>query len=142
MCSLDGGSDRKGLALHIGESDCLSLTGVDGNKRKLTALEPDRWYHLAVTLSGDEAVISLNDPTRCFIDQHEVRYKTPPFSTKEKFLKPDFYSRLAFFSAGPDDRAGGWSLDNVCMAGKVDACLLYTSPSPRDRQKSRMPSSA
>ena len=24
----------------------------------------------------------------------------------------------------------------------VNACLLYTSPSPRDRQKSRMPSSA
>ena len=23
-----------------------------------------------------------------------------------------------------------------------DTCLLYTSPSPRDRQKSRMPSSA
>ena len=31
------------------------------------------------------------------------------------------------------------------MDGVVDvgmACLLYTSPSPRDRQKSRMPSSA
>ena len=28
--------------------------------------------------------------------------------------------------------------------GEIDiiACLLYTSPSPRDRQKSRMPSSA
>ena len=25
---------------------------------------------------------------------------------------------------------------------KIKACLLYTSPSPRDRQKSRMPSSA
>ena len=25
---------------------------------------------------------------------------------------------------------------------QVDYCLLYTSPSPRDRQKSRMPSSA
>ena len=25
---------------------------------------------------------------------------------------------------------------------KVGSCLLYTSPSPRDRQKSRMPSSA
>ena len=25
---------------------------------------------------------------------------------------------------------------------RVQACLLYTSPSPRDRQKSRMPSSA
>ena len=28
------------------------------------------------------------------------------------------------------------------MAGKERGCLLYTSPSPRDRQKSRMPSSA
>ena len=27
-------------------------------------------------------------------------------------------------------------------AGLYTACLLYTSPSPRDRQKSRMPSSA
>ena len=26
--------------------------------------------------------------------------------------------------------------------GSIIACLLYTSPSPRDRQKSRMPSSA
>ena len=26
--------------------------------------------------------------------------------------------------------------------GQYPACLLYTSPSPRDRQKSRMPSSA
>ena len=25
---------------------------------------------------------------------------------------------------------------------RTEACLLYTSPSPRDRQKSRMPSSA
>ena len=33
-------------------------------------------------------------------------------------------------------------LDGVrCMFTK-DGCLLYTSPSPRDRQKSRMPSSA
>ena len=28
------------------------------------------------------------------------------------------------------------------LAAQLDACLLYTSPSPRDRQKSRMPSSA
>ena len=26
--------------------------------------------------------------------------------------------------------------------GNIDACLLYTSPSPRDRTRSRMPSSA
>ena len=28
------------------------------------------------------------------------------------------------------------------LIGDTKACLLYTSPSPRDRQKSRMPSSA
>ena len=28
------------------------------------------------------------------------------------------------------------------IRGKDKPCLLYTSPSPRDRQKSRMPSSA
>ena len=28
------------------------------------------------------------------------------------------------------------------VSGSEDSCLLYTSPSPRDRQKSRMPSSA
>ena len=28
------------------------------------------------------------------------------------------------------------------MKGLPDACLLYTSPSPRDRTRSRMPSSA
>ena len=28
------------------------------------------------------------------------------------------------------------------LAAQAGACLLYTSPSPRDRQKSRMPSSA
>ena len=30
----------------------------------------------------------------------------------------------------------------VCPAAGEYCCLLYTSPSPRDRQKSRMPSSA
>ena len=29
-----------------------------------------------------------------------------------------------------------------CVVSQYGFCLLYTSPSPRDRQKSRMPSSA
>ena len=31
---------------------------------------------------------------------------------------------------------------HVLRLNPSDTCLLYTSPSPRDRQKSRMPSSA
>ena len=30
----------------------------------------------------------------------------------------------------------------MLLSGSYSSCLLYTSPSPRDRQKSRMPSSA
>ena len=33
-----------------------------------------------------------------------------------------------------------WYLTRLCDVYNI--CLLYTSPSPRDRQKSRMPSSA
>ena len=33
-------------------------------------------------------------------------------------------------------------LDNIKYPNTPNTCLLYTSPSPRDRQKSRMPSSA
>ena len=36
-----------------------------------------------------------------------------------------------------------WALEQVNTTNTiVTDCLLYTSPSPRDRQKSRMPSSA
>ena len=37
---------------------------------------------------------------------------------------------------------GGSFQDMVNGKGKPDICLLYTSPSPRDRTRSRMPSSA
>ena len=39
---------------------------------------------------------------------------------------------------------GGTCVNVGCVPKKllVYGCLLYTSPSPRDRQKSRMPSSA
>ena len=33
-------------------------------------------------------------------------------------------------------------LSEELLRAQASSCLLYTSPSPRDRQKSRMPSSA
>ena len=42
----------------------------------------------------------------------------------------------ALGSTGDVDSSGGTGSD------QLTGCLLYTSPSPRDRQKSRMPSSA
>ena len=52
------------------------------------------------------------------------------------FRKASYGSVLGFLpeNIGDDDFAEDFTL--------VYDCLLYTSPSPRDRQKSRMPSSA
>ena len=49
------------------------------------------------------------------------------------------------FKDGAVDTAAFTNLINRQLEGGVDgivACLLYTSPSPRDRTRSRMPSSA
>ena len=48
----------------------------------------------------------------------------------------NFYQHINDAEAGGD----GQPSSNVLSHGT--GCLLYTSPSPRDRQKSRMPSSA
>jgi succinate dehydrogenase/fumarate reductase flavoprotein subunit len=54
------------------------------------------------------------------------------------------YDILIVGAGGAGLYAALWASQNpnlkVAVMSKV--CLLYTSPSPRDRQKSRMPSSA
>ena len=42
----------------------------------------------------------------------------------------------------PDDQWNLWLPGRVLLIGNSTNCLLYTSPSPRDRTRSRMPSSA
>ena len=63
-------------------------------------------------------------------------------------LKVDFFGRKVRFPAGPVVMAmkSGAALIPAFILrqpdGRYSACLLYTSPSPRDRTRSRMPSSA
>src|SRR5665213_2943240 len=49
------------------------------------------------------------------------------------------YEMRAFHERGWDVVAVDFSPSAVERARQVMGCLLYTSPSPRDRQKSRMP---
>ena len=60
--------------------------------------------------------------------------KQNSLNIKEKKL-----SKVAFSHVGCEKNL----VDTEHMQGLLDKdCLLYTSPSPRDREKSRMPSSA
>ena len=49
---------------------------------------------------------------------------------------------VAALAVGSGQAASAMCIQNLAQAGDNIVCLLYTSPSPRDRQKSRMPSSA
>ena len=57
----------------------------------------------------------------------------------------DRAAAMAAAAAGLEAMAwssSGDSVDGLVVLSTGVVCLLYTSPSPRDRQKSRMPSSA
>ena len=82
-----------------------------------------------------------------YYDKKTLSYKKIERSWKKRMKDTFvFLSASAFFAAimliaffnffdSPKEKMLIRELDNM-------ACLLYTSPSPRDRQKSRMPSSA
>ena len=59
---------------------------------------------------------------------------------EQKFPLPPFTKEMAIEKIQKAEDA--WNSKNPESVSKAYTCLLYTSPSPRDRQKSRMPSSA
>ena len=61
---------------------------------------------------------------------HEEEKKKGPLGKLKDAILPDAEEQAAIISTAVRITVLAWS------------CLLYTSPSPRDRQKSRMPSSA
>ena len=60
---------------------------------------------------------------------------------------PILYQKREFLKLGESINTGKLPSIKIkeaikCLEEYIKICLLYTSPSPRDRQKSRMPSSA
>ena len=74
------------------------------------------------------------------IDDWDNRFRFGNQYSNVDNLKPGQRIKINYHqeSRGSDTTSGDtiyyWVIDNIC--------LLYTSPSPRDRQRSRMPSSA
>ena len=70
-------------------------------------------------------------------------YEVINFEMELKKFKDAEISLRKAIEIDPNSIIGYANLGNMLKTiGRVKDCLLYTSPSPRDRQKSRMPSSA
>ena len=72
-----------------------------------------------------------------------TRLAEPALEAMLPFLQEQYGNASSRHDLGTAARdAINQSREKVASLVGVQACLLYTSPSPRDRQKSRMPSSA
>ena len=95
-------------------------------------------------LSGTFEGKTTGTPISMIIFNKDMRSKDYK-NIKDKF-RPGHADYTYFKKYGIRDYRGGGRQSARETASRVAAgaiaCLLYTSPSPRDRQKSRMPSSA
>ena len=66
-----------------------------------------------------------------FVPHMQILYQISPYYKPELIVRPHLPIQL--------QQVISW---NLLAMEHLDSCLLYTSPSPRDRQKPRMPSSA
>ena len=116
----------------------LGMTATPGS----TPRAPGR---LGVPISAAEALRYLTDlglwldERRKHLNAIDQAALAAPDQTDREALTHDLTVSLALWKAISDR----YELLRVAFdSGRVGPCLLYTSPSPRDRTRSRMPSSA
>eukprot|EP01017_Pseudomicrothorax_dubius_P008037 TRINITY_DN12604_c0_g1_i2.p1 TRINITY_DN12604_c0_g1~~TRINITY_DN12604_c0_g1_i2.p1 ORF type:complete len:255 (-),score=58.14 TRINITY_DN12604_c0_g1_i2:11-775(-) len=76
------------------------------------------------------------------VQEESSRGKTLADLELDEFKKLDFLTQSSLANAVTNFKDAFFEFLNNRMTDGRNTCLLYTSPSPRDRQKSRMPSSA
>ena len=154
---------RNRLAFLAGENVVLCKPGTVG--------VPNFWSETALVVSANDPIdiaCSSTFPSELF-DGIDINTGLVVFSTNQQFLlssddtvlNPDtaklrsvstfnYNETISPISLGTTvaylDNSGKFSrfneMANVQREGEPNVCLLYTSPSPRDRTSSRMPSSA
>ena len=89
---------------------------------------------------------SYDDDGVPVLDNADVKSSDTLTSSDVSTTSPDdvmtSYDEEYVPAVGDDDAKSSSDYYNTDEDDTEDDCLLYTSPSPRDRQKSRMPSSA
>jgi len=114
------------------------------------------WYWLENNVNKDHTEITLSDKLTQFRQEQEnfveesfssiVAYKEnaalPHYSATEKDCAVIKSKGLLLIDSGGQYLEGTTDITRTMPLGPLSDCLLYTSPSPRDVEESRMPSSA
>ena len=95
-----------------------------------------------VHAGGGKVVLSLSD-SFC-VERHIDTFSQALAGTVDMVMSNDAEAKAMFGGASIQDRIASMQQKNIdgVITRSADGCLLYTSPSPRDRTRSRMPSSA
>ena len=134
-------------------SDWLNIPDNDKNAFELLVSNAPQWdpNSLNITLADlelGERLNILNGVNEIWLEPREISPELLPVDRLTSELLPsplrDWLLDISHRMQVPLDFPTGACV--VVMSSiigtRLSICLLYTSPSPRDRQKSRMPSSA
>ena len=123
------------------------LVGVTDEERKRITEELVRFYNEVSGRPYEQSKLTLILSSAKFIEDALPFLKNRKEDLSSLFcseLVAEAYQRMKLLS--PDKLSHSFTPDDFSTnrehAQTHPTCLLYTSPSPRDRQKSRMPSSA
>ena len=119
----------------FGQSTLHVLEALGGPKERIRTVQADKYaltdvthpVCAGITFAGADAVMTHATGRRDDLFDHDGQITKRPVRA------------LTLSALAPRPNELLWDLG--AGSGSI-ACLLYTSPSPRDRQKSRMPSSA
>src|SRR5664280_3225401 len=138
LCSLSAtAQSAQDKEIQLPSSKVLLLPAPGGPQRTnsfptAVALSPDGKY-LAILNNGYGTAESKFQQSIALLDLASNRLRDFPDPRLALHAKQSYFLGLAWSSDGANLYAS--------MASLTDPCLLYTSPSPRDRTRSRMPSS-
>ena len=137
--------DQKGLSTAVGDEGGFApnlSSSEEAGDLLLKAIQK------AGFKPGEQVSLALDAASTEFYSDGIYKYEGKSLTSSEMI---SYLSRLvsnypivSIEDGLAEDDWEGWSELNRELGNKVQlvGCLLYTSPSPRDRQKSRMPSSA
>ena len=115
----------------------IGITGGSGSGKTtfLNAIKKQFNPEQVCIISQDDYYVPIEEQ---YVDEQGIENFDIPRSINKKAFRKDIEKLIA----GEDVTIQEYTFNNKFKKPKLITCLLYTSPSPRDRTRSRMPSSA